>query len=447
MKGQVAIIEVIIAAISLLIAFNMIITSGEYQTKWKDSLNSLYGRDIMTTVDRLGKLHDYAFDQDIFNIYFRSRIDAVKDSIVKIDTQETIKNVVYASCSCTIEQRDYIQNVLSNIKFNERVVSVNVCTIRLPDVICPSTQQYPDILIIWGQKDLTSHVTVLNDLKNNGVGIIEIADMQQSDVNAAQQNIFGLQWLTTSSFPLILQDEILIPRNTSVITYQSYKWFYHLPYLLDAPTSLASIPVDNPPFTSPPSCATTKEGVFKSQDDSYKFWICDGTSVYFDTNRNNNADIGPMIKGQEFSIGSSNFKLNYIDSIDKIRLSFKPSYKFNDFLVTDETHNKLFPIDNDKNKILLSAGFWDTTKEIPIAAVILSGTENAKTAWVADFSRRGLANTGDDHKQLLASLIFSMSNKNEEKSQQLGQITSYINVNNADILEIYKVELSVATPF
>jgi len=461
-KGQISIIEVILSSIALLVAFNMMITAGEYQTKWEEAASSLQGRDILTSADRLGKLHDYPFSP-AFKTQFLSKIDAIKDAVVKNETQGTVKNTIYVACDCNNDQYklDYITNILSDVKFNTRGITAEVCSTSLPTINnCGSGAIYPNALIIWRYDALTPHIGTLTNFVNDGNGLIEIADVPNSRVNGGaddhegQKIIFGLKATNEGNpFPPPTDtDEFLTPRNVSQLPYQSYKWFYHSPYLLTAPTSVASVPMDTPP---PPVCATVKEGNLKFQDDNFKFWICTTTSpsVFFDTDRNNKADLGPVIKGQKFSIGNSNFKLNYIDSTDKIRLSFKPDYLFNDFIRKNNAHNKLAPADNDKNKVLLSMGFWDATKETPRAGIIFNNIGNGKAAWMADFARDAedlgeLDNLGDDYKQLLASMILSISNKKtKETFRQIGQITSYINVNNTDMLEIYKIDLSIGKPF
>ncbi len=447
MKGQISLIEAILAAVALFIAFNIMIPSGEYSTKWKEAINAIEGRDILITADRLGKLHEYAFSAS-FKTEFLNRLDSIKDAIVRSETQDTLQNTVYIACKCTSDQVTYLQNTLSEMKFNKRGITAVVCNTALSTInTCGSSATYPNSLVIWGYNDLTSNVNTLLNFLNDGNGLIEIADIPNSKVDGGadddegQKRIFGLTAISEGNFPSNL-DEFIKPVNASQLPYQSYKWFYHLPYLLKG-TVPEAVPVEG----GIPPCSSSLRGEFKFQAVNHKFWIC-GASVYWDTNNNDVADI-VVTERNTFSIGSSNFFLNYIDSADKIRVSFKPDYRFNDFIVLDNTYNKLaVPIPDNKTRALLSMGFWDLTQEKPIAAVIFNGTENYKTAWVADFSRGGLTNTGDDHKQLLASLVFSVANKKTEPTlQQTGQITSYINVNTTDMLEIYKIDLSVGEPF
>ncbi len=449
MKGQISLIEAILSAVALFIAFNMIITTGEYHSRWKESLNLVEGRDILITVDRLGRMHDYAFSTPSFNSQFLDRIDAIKDAVRKVEIQGTLGSAIYVACDCTEDQKNYLQNILNDVKFNTRGVSTVVCRTTLPTIAtCGASTRYPNALVIWRYDALEEPARgALIDFVKDGNGLIEITDVQNSKVDGqgtddeGQKIIFGIKSINEDNFPAN-PDEFLKPRNSSLLPYQSYKWFYHVPYLLQGTVSEA-VPTEG--GIAP--CASSMRNVFKFQDTNRRFWICGTSSVYWDTNSNNIADI-VVTRRSSFSIGSSNFFLNYIDTVDKIRISFKPDYAFNDFVGGKNANNKLAPTDNNKNKVLLSLGFWDAQREKPIAVIIFNGTETAKTAWIADFSRDGLSNTGDDHKQLLSSMILSMSNKKtKETFQQVGQITSYINVNNTDILEIYKIDLSIGKPF
>jgi hypothetical protein len=80
----------------------------------------------------------------------------------------------------------------------------------------------------------------------------------------------------------------------------------------------------------------------------------------------------------------------------------------------------------------------------------LNGTFG-KTAWIADFSRNGLNTVGDDQKQLLNSLILSVSNKKPKEltfgNEKIGYATSYLNVLNYDMFEVYRLNLGVGRPF
>ncbi len=449
MKGQISIIEAIVASVALFIAFNAMMPEADYDTKWNDALNSMQGTDVLITADNLGKLYDYSFSP-AFNSEFLNRLDTLKDSIVKLSAQGAVRNTLHVACDCTAEQLASLQNILSDIKFNSRAVSFITCSTALPAINnCGSSATYPDILLIWGYKDMTLNINALDDFVKSGNSVIELADIPNSKINGqgndddlGQGAIFGLVAVSQGDFPSN-PDSFLIPANASQITYQSYKWFHHLPYLLKG-TPIGQVPTEG---GIQPCILTATTGNFRFQDVDHVFWICGGISVYWDTNGNNVADL-IVSNRNNFSIGSSNFFMNYIDGSDKIRVSFKPDYIFNDFIVLNNAHNKLgLNLQNYKNNVPISMGFWDQTKEIPIPAVTFYGSGIGKAVWVADFSRDGLTNIGDDHKQLLASLIVSLSSKETKLAQQIGEISSYINVNTMDVPEIYKLELSVGKPF
>ncbi len=441
MKGQIQVIEAITVSIVLIIAFNIMISSSSYQNKWNDALSSLSGRDALLTVERMGKLHEYAFSESKFRTEFLSKPEAIRDNIIKIEIQGTLKEKVLVACNCTQEQTAYLQNSMLDVKVNNRNVDVDICQTNLITISsCSSTQMFPDVLVIWGYRDFGANLANLANLVNNGVGIVEIADIQSSQVDITQQRIFGLLWNGQGNFPAN-PDTFLKPTESSKLPYQSYKLFYHLPYTLTG-TATNTIPIEG----GIQQCANSvSTGNFKLQGVNNKFWICGTSSVYFDTNGNGNADRIVTV-GNTFSIGQSNFKLNYIEDNFKIRVSFKKDYRFNDFVSGDNSHNKLSPMGNDYTKVAISSGYWDQANTIPVSVSILNGTENSRTVWIADFSRSGLANTGDDHKHLISSLILSASDKKSD-SPGTGQLSSYINTVDNDMFEVYSISLKLTKPF
>lgn len=107
---------------------------------------------------------------------------------------------------------------------------------------------------------------------------------------------------------------------------------------------------------------------------------------------------------------------------------------------TSTAKNRVRQADNDANKILLKNG------NQPV--VVLNGTIG-KTAWMAIPQ-----NVGDDHKELLLSLLLYAANKGPSgvlspqlRKLNIGYLTSYINTKNDDIFEIYKFNLGLGFPF
>jgi hypothetical protein len=153
---------------------------------------------------------------------------------------------------------------------------------------------------------------------------------------------------------------------------------------------------------------------------------------------------------KSFSLANDKFFLSYIES-SSIMISFNQSYNFTDFLKAGNT--KVIPIDQDNEKVFLYYGNYSKTGSLTnnfIPVVVINST-TGKTAWIADFTRSGWNNVNDDHKQLLNSLILSISNKKSKELTSgtlgIGQITSYVNVINYDMFEIYKLNLGVEYPF
>lgn len=274
---------------------------------------------------------------------------------------------------------------------------------------------------------------------SNKNGIVEIADLPLVDIT--QEHIFGVA-ASSDNLGSTALDNFQKPANGTVSTYQSYKYFYHVPFPIKADENTGSIPVEGIP--SCPSTVTQK-GNFTFREKIIYLWICDKNTVYFDTNNNNQADFRTTTRSS-FNLTNYNFYLNYIEN-STVMISFKPIYNFTDFLRNGNT--KVYPADQDINKILLSNGNYSGTNK-PVPVVIMNGSIG-KTAWIADFSRNGLQNVKDDHKQLLISLLLDVSNKKAKEltfgNVEIGRSTSYLDVMNYDMFEFYKINLGVGHPF
>ncbi len=441
-KAQVTIVEMITSVTILFIVFSILFPGFSYKSRWNEALILLKGRDMLLTADRINKLSDYSFSPASLENFVNS-IFPKKDVVVWSET-ESVKNRVTIACNCTSDQINYLSIWTREVKLNNREVTTSICYTNLDKINpCYTNLIYPDILVIWGYKNFVPYQNVLTDFLQKGNSILEIADLQSSQIDSAQQKIFGLKWFN-GGWSTETEDSFLKPSSISLLPYQSYKLFYHFPYSLEAVTT-TNIPVEG---SLSPSCSATSSGVFIFKNTNYNFWVCDKTSVYFDTNSNGNADIS-IAENQTFTISTSNFYLNYIDSNNKIRVSFKPEYKFTDFLQTG--NSMLYPADDNKNKILLSKGTWSIDPSKPIPVVIFNGTDFSKTVWMPDFTRSGFSQVSDDQKNLLTSIILSISNKKPKElsfgTTKTGYATTYLDVLSRDMVEIYKINLGVGFPF
>lgn len=437
-KGQIPIIELVTTILILLVAFGILLPELSYKNKWGDALIITRARDTILTIDRIGNLYGYSFNSVLLQNFLKA-VYPEGNLVSWSETESTFKNRIVIACNCTSAQIEKLNSWLGQITFNDRTVTLNFLSSNLDVINEPS-----DALLIWGYTDLTNYQTTLQNYLNKGNGVVEIMDLTQAQINNAQQQIFGLKWYDLGSgWGSSAEDSFIKPADANKINYGLYKNFNHIPIPLPAPILTTSIPNDS--FVPECPSSNINQGNFTFRSVSYNFWICNGGSVYFDTNGNSMADVR-LTTGNNFKINNYNFSLNYIDGNERVRISFKPFYNFTDFLQAGGS--RIYPLDNDINKIALYNGNWvSPSRSIPV--VILNGTLG-RTAWVADFSRGGLDGVKDDHKSLLLSLLIWTSNKGafeQSPSLESGVLTSYINTENKDIFEVYKFNLGLGFPF
>lgn len=448
MKAQISTVEMIISVIILFIAFNILFPGFSFKSRWGEASLLVKGRDILLTMDRTNKLLEYSFNTTSLQ-NFVNRAFPANDTIIWTSVDDTIKGKLVIACNCTNDQISNLAYWLKDLKFNNRSVDSHICYTNLEEKInpCFAKLDYPDILVIWGyHRDLSQerYLKLMRGFLENGNGIVEIADLPTTD--AMQKQIFGITLCSditpSCDWEPVITDSFHKPINTTMLTYQPYKYFYRIPFPAKAPELTGSIPVEG--ISSCPAIQTRK-GNFTFRENTTNFWICDANAVYFDTNNNNKADFIARPRSA-FNLTDYNFYLNYIEN-SSILISFRETYNFTDFLKDGNT--KVYPIDQNVDRIFLSMGNYSGTNN-PIPVVILNGTVG-RTAWIADFSRSGLPAVKDDHKQLLNSLLLSVSNKKAKEltfgSIEVGYATSYINAVNYDMFEIYKLNLGVGYPF
>ena len=446
MKGQINIVELIFVIIALLIAFSILFPGFSYQSKWPAALLLLGSKDLILTMDRIGKLYEYSFDSVAFLSFIDSAAPASKTNwIIWPETEGTIKNEVIVACNCTRSQADFLETHTTGLIMNGREVSIDFITSNLDKINEPS-----DALVIWGDKDLAPYKQQLIDYLNKGNGVVEIADFQSPD--AAEKEIFGIERCDLLGIPCgwgdVNYDSFIVPESFNSTAYLPYKYFYHVPYPEKAYEKVGSIPIEGGIGSC--SDSETWKGNFTFRGTPYTFWICESTSTaYFDINLNGNADTKVLAR-TPFAIGEYTFFLSYVGKYS-ISISFRPVYKFADFVTAGNT--KIYITDSDVNRIAVSKGNYSNSL-YPIPVALLS--PKYKAAWVADFTRSGVSAIGHDHMNLLTSLIFWSSNKKEILSLyrliKLGQLASYVNIKDYtsatyDMYEVYRLNLGVAYPY
>jgi hypothetical protein len=424
-KSQVTALEMIVATIALFVTFSILFPGFSYKSKWSDARILLDGRDTILTIDRIGKLYEYSFNSTSLE-EFLSKIPEKNNTIVWSETEGTLKHKITIACNCTGEQIGYLLDWFSRLKINGRYIDITICYTNLGSI--NPCFEAADVLLIWGYKDITSYENVLQQMLAKEGGIVEIADFPNPP-EPAQTRIFGIKGaigLAGGDF-----DTISKPMSSSNVTYQAYKYFYHVPLPLKTTgTGVSTL-----------GCNINKTGNFVIHTKNHTFSVCDASFVYFDTDGDGGIDTGPIttVPGQNnFTVESYKFILNYINSETEIGVSFRPIYNFTEFSGTQK-------ITSDDNGTLVYVN------NNPSSSIVVVNGTVGRTAWVADFSRNGLDKVGDDHKNLLLSLLLYASNKRAigvmNPNLKTGHVTSYINTINNDTFEVYKFNLGLGYPF
>jgi hypothetical protein len=445
MKGQITALELVLVSIILFIAAVTLFPPFSYQTRWSDATMLLKGRDIILTIEGIGKLQDYAFNAaNLKN--FLITIFPQKNIIFWSETSGTLKSNLTVACNCTTQQINDLQNWFGKMKLNNREINVTFVDSPLDRIV------HSDVLVIFGVRRLTQYAAQLENYLRTGSGVVYIAKLTQSDIDDGHRKIFGIDHCS-----VVLGDcggklsdhTIRAPDNVTDPAYQAYKFFYHFPLPVKTTGTAPAIPLEG--GIEPCTQTNVPTGGIGIRDASYKFWIC-RNRVYLDWNQNDRADT-IIAENQTFNITQNNkpynFTLNYVER-ERILISFKPNFEFKQFAVAD----KFYPTDYNKNRILLTGGDFQgnlircTNPPCPIALAVVNRTLDGYAVWTTDPE----ANSATTDKQnLLSSLIFSSANRKTSELNlgafRFGFLTTYLNVAGRDMLEIYEFRLGLGLPF
>jgi hypothetical protein len=402
----------IVSAIIIFISLTIFFPGFSYQDNWDEALIVLKGRDAILTIDDMNMLYSFSFEEEELEGF----LDNVTNETALIpwsETQGTLKSRIRVACNCTPEQRDDLYSWFGELRINNRTIRLEFLDSNLT-IIHPGT----DLLLIWGYKDLTSYEENLKDYLRDGNGIVEIMDFS-NPLEDVQRQIFGIE--DGGSWGSRDCDIILKPLTVDNVTYQPYKYFYHVPFPLKA-TSLQG---------------DSNCGNFTLRSTDYEFCI-NASGVYIEDER--------VIEREIFTIDSDTFLLNNVaDDATFIDVSFRPDYNFTEFAF-DTGIRKIVPI-NDEDYRTFMRIHQETGVPKRGSVVVLNGTVG-RTAWIADFSR---GQVGDDHKLLLLTLLLHGSNKKAigilRPSVKIGYSNSYINTVNYDMFEVYRFNLGLGYPY
>jgi len=421
MKAQIPLIEMIVVIIALFIAFGILFPGFVYKNKWKEANILLMSRDMILTIDRIGKLYEYSFNQSALSEFLSGLIR--ENLIPWSEVEGTTTNKIVVACNCTEDEINKMYSWFNPLFLNNRKIIFLFLRTNLEELPVET-----NVLLIKGYKNLTTYSNNFNSYVARGIGIVELMDFDaQEKVNSdeTQKKIFGLAWngAEQGTADMVFSE----PTSVKNLTYIPYKNFYHVPLTLNTYSE-----------ESLPGCDSYGKGNFTLNRTSYPFWICNATYVWFDTNADGINDTLVRLGGK-FNISGYNFSLNYIYDNSSIAVSFKQYFRFSNYFSYEQAGNKyianIAPIDGKEERVLLKA----IKDGKSFSTVILNFS---RVAWMYDFGE----NPSDEEKELLLSLLLWAASKKSVvliSPMKTGFSTSYINVENKDVFEVYKFSLGL----
>ncbi len=425
MKGIISVVELVIVALVLFTAFGILFPGTSYTNRWQEAEMVLKSRDLLIALDKTGDMYKKSFSSEEVSEFIAS-VFPERSLFSWIEADGAVKGRIVVACDCTDAQINDLVKWVGNTKINGRTIALDFVPLKDFNSIPNS-----DVMLVFGYRDLSAYKQNLKDYLGKGNGIVEIADLDlPTKIDSVQSEIFGLKWVETAPDTFDTAKFSRKPTDSKDVIYFPYKHFYHAPLRLIGDFSNEQIP------------GCTADPIFKGKltvkQASYAFWICSQSTVWFDNDADGDRDVLVAI-GNEVTLGGSKFFLSYID-YNTIGLSFRPDYTFQDFLGPGIVFH-IEPTDTPDRTVINSES--GTTK---FPAVIVN-TATGRTAWIADFTD---STVGDDERLLLASLLHWSSNKKTQAitgNIKFGYSTSYLNVNNTDVFEVYRLDLGLGFPF
>jgi len=419
-KSQINIFEMITVLTALLVAFGIFFQPFTYRTRWREAQILLLSRDLLLSFDRLNKIYEASFDTNFLFNFLESKFNISNKTLIAWkEIKGTIPETIVIACNCSREEIDKMNFWFNPLKLNNRTVHLIFLQSNLENIPIET-----DVLLIKGYKNLSNYKIKFQDYLKMGVGIVEMMNFgSSSEIDIVQREIFGLEWEANPSSTTFMS--FSIPSTSKNLTYFPYKYFHKIPLPVNISYADSS-------RTFPGCQATVPNGTLFFNKINYNFWICNATHVIFDTNGDGSGDVYVKVRNV-VTIGSQDFKLSYINGNESISLSFNSTYSF----PYGVNLAKLKAIDG--SKVFLKA--FSGAEEYP--AVILN---YSRVAWMYDFGN----NPSHEEKQLLASLLLWSSKKKYSTLKlpvKSGFSSSYLNVKNYDMFEVYEINLGLASPY
>jgi hypothetical protein len=405
--GQITMLEMISALLLLFMTFYFIFKPVTFKDNWQIATLAIIGRDLLLSLDFAGKLYNASFSEGILKDYLSKTSIVNQSLLLSIFPEGTIKENIIVATNCTEDRIRKFSEWYGLVVLNRRFINIFFIPSNLTNI-----PEYTDLLLICNYTNLTNYKLDILNYLSKGKGILEISDFDSS-IDEVTKEIFGLA--ITFSQPTT-DVYISVPSSTSSDIYYPYKFFYNIPLIINA--------------SSINSTSGNWIGNFTFRNYIVPFEIdYISKKVHFRTT--STISVGER---ESFNISDYNFYLSYILTNSSFAISFKKVYNFTDF----RANNNVALIDGNEQKIFLYEG--STTSKIPVAVL-----NSSKIAWIANFDRYN--NATHDQKLALLSLILTVSSKTPyflEPSSALK--LPYLNVEDYDIYEVYKVTLRITYP-
>jgi hypothetical protein len=439
-KGLVNIIEFAIVIVTLFASFSIFFSGNTYSNRWEDAYSITRARDITLALDRIGRMHEYAYDKPKLDAFLANILPA-SDTIFWSTVTGGVKDNITVACNCTDSVVQTLQGWASGTVLNRRNLTISFCKTNLNSDDCMSDA---DVVLIWGYKRLASNLNSLSDFALRGGGVVEVMDFSYGgsgpnpiDDDVVQTELFGLDYISTQSEPMQYDAIARVPRNATDLLFQPVKHFYHIPLTLSTGAGGAM-------SISGCSYDPAKKGFLSFNGSNYGFWVCNDTAALVDTDGDGTGD-AMVNETSGMAVKGYNMTLNYVLSDHSIAVSFKPTYNFGDFATFGGgTITYVLPSDRDSSRIFIQ-GYAQSGNKYPVS--ILNRLGSGNLVWISDFSEGGY---GDDEKALLLSTLVWASSRELVGASPPGlrasYVSSYMNVENYDMFEIYKFNLGVGYP-
>ncbi|MCD6371883.1 MAG: hypothetical protein J7L39_04165 [Candidatus Aenigmarchaeota archaeon] len=439
MKGQISMVELVAAVGILFIALNVFFPSISEKSKKEKALIKMLERDLLISLDRNGSFYETSLNESWIGkggkagaIFFEAGIKKDLGFWIRYlsknefkgekRVQNTITKFIPVFCNCTDLQLKFLQTHASKLIINGREVSISYEAISLDKV--KNILEFSDALIIWNDKPLDEYRNLLLKYLKSGRGIVKISDIT-SPLDSTTKEIFGVQYLGLSAKET--NTSFVYPKSIDDTSYFFTKYFFKVPLMING-SYYGNVPIEN----GIPSCTNSYNGTFDFRDKSFKFWICN-KKVYFDTDGNGLAD-KIVNEREKFQLDNFNFSINYVKK-ESIYMVFRDTYNFTD--IVGPSRVKAL----DENNIILYLGnYVGTNKKVPALTLNKS---LGKAIWMVNVGRNGVENIKDDETRLIVTAILSSLGLYKDlKGYDVK--TSYIDVENLDMYEVYQVDFGMS---